>query len=74
MHALLVTFRPEVSEPELMEKVGPRMKEIAEARGLVMKTYVAEADSAGSTSCWRRPWPPLIEVTLQPLATRTRKS
>jgi len=41
MHAILVTFRPEASEPEIMETMGPKMKTIASAPGLIMKTFVA---------------------------------
>ncbi len=43
MHALLVMFRPEVSEQKLMETVGPKMKKLATQPGLIMKTFVGES-------------------------------
>jgi hypothetical protein len=44
MHAILVTFRPEASEQQFMEQVGPRMKEkLPTTRGLIMKTFVESA-------------------------------
>ena len=41
MHALLVTFRPEVSEQEFVEAIVPRMKEsLLATPGLIMKTFI----------------------------------
>ena len=48
MHALLVTFKPEASEAEIMQKIGPKMKEMLPGTpGLAMKTFIAESDH-----CW----------------------
>ncbi len=44
MHVILVTFRPEASESELMAEAGPRMKaEMGKVEGLIMKTFVASS-------------------------------
>lgn len=40
MYAVLVTFRPQVSESELVATVGPKMKALLDQPGLVMKTFV----------------------------------
>jgi hypothetical protein len=44
MHALLVTFRPEAPEHEIMPVIGPRMKRTASTTpGLIMKTFMDES-------------------------------
>ena len=41
MHAILITFRPEAPEPQMMEALEPHMEKIAATPGLIMKTFVA---------------------------------
>ncbi len=41
MHAILVTFRPEAPDAEIMQALAPKMKILAATPGLIMKTFVA---------------------------------
>ena len=44
MHALFVKFQPEVSEEEFMKEIGPKMKAMRGADGLIMKMFVEPDD------------------------------
>lgn len=41
MHALLITFNPQVSQDEFMKQTGHMLEGMRKAEGLIMKTFVA---------------------------------